>query len=458
PRKYKKIGKRLSTLFHRLGLLGIVMARSPRRHYNDNNNHNHEYSFQDSTRDKMSILAMHTPPPPHSLFRSPGHWDLQQPSPDCSRPRTESQTIALPPIRQTIPELQIRLDQAMLEGRHLAFRSPTVAGLGSLASPEYVHSPNASKRRRVSMEDESSHSQIPRLYRSPERTFPRQLSSPRREVPVSASTTGTWASPTRSSPLASATGPGPIEISGGARLEPRPMMPGVVKLECPPMTMHQQQQQQQQQEGRGENGPETPHQPFRLHDYSYAYHHHHHHHHHATNRHQSFSALSPSGRPPHERAAVYHPQYPGEMVVGGDAKQRKRRGNLPKETTDKLRAWFVAHLHHPYPTEEEKQELMRQTGLQMNQISNWFINARRRQLPAMMNSVRAESEVMRVGSSSSSNGGGIGIGGGPVGGPDLDYGGKGGGLPLSDGEGCAYDDDMRGLRKRRAGELSRESV
>jgi hypothetical protein len=51
---------------------------------------------------------------------------------------------------------------------------------------------------------------------------------------------------------------------------------------------------------------------------------------------------------------------------GSDSKQRKRRGNLPKETTDKLRAWFVAHLQHPYPTEDEKQELMRQTGLQMS--------------------------------------------------------------------------------------------
>jgi hypothetical protein len=60
--------------------------------------------------------------------------------------------------------------------------------------------------------------------------------------------------------------------------------------------------------------------------------------------------------------------YPIDMnEMGSDSKQRKRRGNLPKETTDKLRAWFVAHLQHPYPTEDEKQELMRQTGLQMSE-------------------------------------------------------------------------------------------
>ncbi|KAK4074334.1 transcriptional regulator family: Homeodomain [Trichoderma harzianum] len=80
-----------------------------------------------------------------------------------------------------------------------------------------------------------------------------------------------------------------------------------------------------------------------------------------------------------------HTSHYGELgAMAGESKQRKRRGNLPKETTDKLRSWFHAHLTHPYPTEDEKQELVRQTGLQMNQISNWFINARRRQLPTML--------------------------------------------------------------------------
>jgi hypothetical protein len=51
-----------------------------------------------------------------------------------------------------------------------------------------------------------------------------------------------------------------------------------------------------------------------------------------------------------------------------EGKQRKRRGNLPKETTDILRAWFISHLQHPYPTEDEKQELMRLTGLQMSEF------------------------------------------------------------------------------------------
>ncbi|OAA65740.1 homeobox transcription factor [Niveomyces insectorum RCEF 264] len=84
----------------------------------------------------------------------------------------------------------------------------------------------------------------------------------------------------------------------------------------------------------------------------------------------------------------------GARTMGDPKMQRKRRGNLPKETTDKLRAWFYAHLHHPYPSEDEKQELMRQTGLQMNQISNWFINARRRHMPTLLNNARAETDAM----------------------------------------------------------------
>jgi hypothetical protein len=143
--------------------------------------------------------------------------------------------------------------------------------------------------------------------------------------------------------------------------------------------------------------------------------------------------------------------------IGGDTKQRKRRGNLPKETTDKLRAWFVAHLSHPYPTEDEKQDLMRQTGLQMSkfrsiwlyltfmspsltrgaatdQISNWFINARRRQLPAMISNARVESDAM------SSRAGDAAI---PPTTERVEFhgGSKPDGGTLSEGEGGGFDED-----------------
>ncbi|KAF2868087.1 hypothetical protein BDV95DRAFT_597418 [Massariosphaeria phaeospora] len=57
---------------------------------------------------------------------------------------------------------------------------------------------------------------------------------------------------------------------------------------------------------------------------------------------------------------------------------RKRRGNLPKDSTNKLKKWYSDHRESPYPTEEEKHALCVMTHLNMNQVSNWFINARRR--------------------------------------------------------------------------------
>ncbi|MCJ1413631.1 hypothetical protein MMC19_007753, partial [Ptychographa xylographoides] len=77
----------------------------------------------------------------------------------------------------------------------------------------------------------------------------------------------------------------------------------------------------------------------------------------------------------------------------GDGKQKRRRGNLPKAVTDTLRVWFTEHIAHPYPTEEEKQILMGQTGLTISQISNWFINARRRSLPQMTKQAQTEAEI-----------------------------------------------------------------
>jgi len=72
---------------------------------------------------------------------------------------------------------------------------------------------------------------------------------------------------------------------------------------------------------------------------------------------------------------------------------KKRRGNLPKAATNILKKWLFDHLFHPYPTEEEKSALSLQTGLSLNQISNWFINARRRILQPMLESVRQQQGI-----------------------------------------------------------------
>ncbi|KAJ6541120.1 hypothetical protein B0H10DRAFT_1722569, partial [Mycena sp. CBHHK59/15] len=52
----------------------------------------------------------------------------------------------------------------------------------------------------------------------------------------------------------------------------------------------------------------------------------------------------------------------------------RKRGRLPKETTDFLKAWLHSHSAHPYPSEIEKKQMCHATGLSMSQVSNWMIN------------------------------------------------------------------------------------
>ncbi|KAF1915813.1 hypothetical protein BDU57DRAFT_450235 [Ampelomyces quisqualis] len=47
---------------------------------------------------------------------------------------------------------------------------------------------------------------------------------------------------------------------------------------------------------------------------------------------------------------------------------RKRRGNLPKDATNILKNWFQTHRSQPYPTEDQKIELCQVTQLTMNQV------------------------------------------------------------------------------------------
>uniref|UniRef100_K3YJZ9 Homeobox domain-containing protein n=1 Tax=Setaria italica TaxID=4555 RepID=K3YJZ9_SETIT len=58
--------------------------------------------------------------------------------------------------------------------------------------------------------------------------------------------------------------------------------------------------------------------------------------------------------------------------------RKRRAGKLPGDTTSTLKAWWQSHSKWPYPTEEDKARLVQETGLQLKQINNWFINQRKR--------------------------------------------------------------------------------
>ncbi|KAB1204666.1 Homeobox protein knotted-1-like 3 [Morella rubra] len=58
--------------------------------------------------------------------------------------------------------------------------------------------------------------------------------------------------------------------------------------------------------------------------------------------------------------------------------RKRRAGKLPGDTTSVLKQWWQTHSKWPYPTEEDKARLVQETGLQLKQINNWFINQRKR--------------------------------------------------------------------------------
>lgn len=78
------------------------------------------------------------------------------------------------------------------------------------------------------------------------------------------------------------------------------------------------------------------------------------------------------------------PATPAALAATGPMKKsferRQSRSNLPKETIQVLNSWLLNHLNNPYPTAQEKRELLIKTGLTKIQLSNWFINVRRRKI------------------------------------------------------------------------------
>lgn len=63
----------------------------------------------------------------------------------------------------------------------------------------------------------------------------------------------------------------------------------------------------------------------------------------------------------------YAAAYPS--MDGDEPRSKKRRGNLPKWQTDLMRSWYDAHIRNPYPTESEKHQMVRNTGLTLEQVN-----------------------------------------------------------------------------------------
>lgn len=102
-------------------------------------------------------------------------------------------------------------------------------------------------------------------------------------------------------------------------------------------------------------------------------------------RDQSWQSYTPmfGQRKSEERVSSSHPKANDSSNTsgsGGSAGHNGRRSNLPKETVQILNTWLLDHLRNPYPTPQEKRDLLIKTGLTKIQLSNWFINVRRRKI------------------------------------------------------------------------------
>uniref|UniRef100_A0A7S4QF48 Homeobox domain-containing protein n=3 Tax=Ditylum brightwellii TaxID=49249 RepID=A0A7S4QF48_9STRA len=73
----------------------------------------------------------------------------------------------------------------------------------------------------------------------------------------------------------------------------------------------------------------------------------------------------------------------GPPSPNGNGQQRKaqrKSSSLPPKTVEYLKAWMMSpeHVAHPYPTEQEKAQIMANTGIELKQLTNWFVNNRKR--------------------------------------------------------------------------------
>ncbi|XP_006651679.2 putative homeobox protein knotted-1-like 5 [Oryza brachyantha] len=70
--------------------------------------------------------------------------------------------------------------------------------------------------------------------------------------------------------------------------------------------------------------------------------------------------------------------YMSSLLSEISRKKKNSTGHLPGKARQKLLHWWHLHYRWPYPSEMEKAALAESTGLDKKQITNWFINQRKR--------------------------------------------------------------------------------
>ena len=62
--------------------------------------------------------------------------------------------------------------------------------------------------------------------------------------------------------------------------------------------------------------------------------------------------------------------------------KKRKRSNFSKKDKELLIEWLQNHSDYPYPTDEEKDELLETVSMTKDQLETWFVNNRKRLLPS----------------------------------------------------------------------------
>ena len=71
---------------------------------------------------------------------------------------------------------------------------------------------------------------------------------------------------------------------------------------------------------------------------------------------------------------------PADVAPPGGKRRKTKSRNLSAEAVDIMRAWYEAHMEHPYPTDDEKASMADRGGITVAQVKAWFANKRNRTL------------------------------------------------------------------------------
>jgi len=83
---------------------------------------------------------------------------------------------------------------------------------------------------------------------------------------------------------------------------------------------------------------------------------------------------------PDNNRVVLRNRSPGNKAGTSPTCKKSSHSSLPAETVEYLKAWMMSpqHISHPYPTDAEKATIMAETGIEIKQLTNWFVNNRKR--------------------------------------------------------------------------------